>query len=117
MSNETGQFEIYVQPFPDLGAKWQVSSDGGRGPHWEPNHGRELYYKNDDKMMVVAIRTTPTFAAGAPHVLFSGPYENAGWDVAPDGRFIMVERRSEPMTQIALVQNWFEELKRKSAAR
>lgn len=117
MSDETGQWEIYVQPFPELGAKWQVSNDGGRGPHWEPKHGRELYYKYDGRMMAVAIRTTPTFAAGAPRVLFSGPSENAGWDVAPDGRFIMVQRQSQPATPIMLVENWFEELKRKSVAR
>src|SRR5207248_8269605 len=85
-SNETGRWEIYIQPFPQLGAKWQVSSDGGTRPRWEPKHGRELYYWNSDKVMAVAIRTTPAFVADAPRVLFSGPYAEVGYDVAPDGR-------------------------------
>jgi Tol biopolymer transport system component len=114
-SNETGRWEIYVQPFPGLGAKWQVSNDGGVEPRWEPKHGRELYYTNGDKVMAVSIRTAATFAADPPRLLFSGPYMDV--DVAADGRFIMVERpKSEPTAQITLVQNWFDELKRKFRA-
>jgi serine/threonine protein kinase/Tol biopolymer transport system component len=114
ISNETGRWEVYVQPFPDLGAKWQISSDGGGHPRWEPRHGRELFYTNGNKMMAVAIRTTPTFAADKPRMLFSRPYEDFDYDVGPDGRFIMVERgQSRPTTQITLVQNWTEELKRR----
>ena len=118
VSDETGRNEIYVQPFPQLGAKWQVSNEGGRAPRWEPNQGRELYYQNGDKLMAVTIRTRPTFAAAGPRVLFTGPYGELGYDVAADGRFIMVERgESEATTQINLIQNWFEELKRRAPTR
>jgi hypothetical protein len=58
------------------------------------------------------------FAADPPRVLFTGPYEDVGYDVAPDGRFLMVERvRRDPTVQITLVQNWFDELTRKFAER
>jgi Tol biopolymer transport system component len=113
VSDETGRKEVYVQPFPALGAKWQISTDGAGDLRWE-SHGRELYYRNGGKLMAVAIRTHPTFAAAAPRLLFSGSYAG-GYDVAPDGRFIMVERghSTASPTQITLVQNWFEELKRR----
>ncbi len=116
LSDETGRNEIYVQPFPQLGAKWQISTGGAFAPRWEPTHGRELYYQNGDKLMAVSIRTSPTFAAGAPRVLFTGPYEESGYDVSKDGRFIMSEHLPSP-TDIVLIQNWFEELKTRMSAR
>ena len=42
-SNESGQAQVYVQPFPPTGAKWQISTDGGTEPKWSGD-GRELYY-------------------------------------------------------------------------
>jgi eukaryotic-like serine/threonine-protein kinase len=117
-SNESGRPEVYVQPFPGLGAKWQISTEGGVAPVWE-GHGRELFYQSGNKLMAVAIQTQPTFVAGPPHVLFDGAYVADGsndYDVAPDGRFIMIQtgQSEAPATQIALVQNWFEELKRRA---
>jgi len=118
VSDETGRREVYVQPFPGLGAKWQISTEGGMAPSWEP-HGRELYYRNDTKMMAVAIETRPAFAAGAPRLLFSGPYHTGAYSVAPDGRFIMIEpvRSNASSTEITIVNNWSEELKRRVLAR
>jgi len=115
VSNETGRDEVYIRPFPGLGAKWQVSTDGGMGPSWEPKHGRELYYQNRSKLMAVAIQTTPKFAAAAPRVLFDAPYVEGFYDVAPDGRFIMIDHKQSepPASQITLITNWFEELKRR----
>jgi hypothetical protein len=70
--------------------------------------------------MAVPITTTPTFSAGTPRVLFEGPFRIdgpfRGYDVTPDGqRFLMVrEVPQQPgrVSQIVLVQNWLEELKR-----
>jgi Tol biopolymer transport system component len=61
-SNESGRNEVYVQPFPGPGGKWQISTDGGGadGVRWSAN-GRELFYRNDDKMMSVDLETRPTF--------------------------------------------------------
>jgi serine/threonine-protein kinase len=114
VSDETGRQEVYIRPFPSLGAKWQISTDGGMAPVWEPQHGQELYYQNGGKLMAVAIQTHPTLVAAAPRLLFDGPYK-ALYDVGRDGRFIMIEHKpsEEPSPQITLVQNWFEELKRR----
>ena len=121
ISDESGRFEIYVQPYPGPGGKWQISTEGGMEPVWNPN-GRELFYRNGDKMMDVDITTQPGFAAGKPRMLFEGPYEPppvpiVNYDVSPDGqRFLMLkpaEQTQGALTQINVVLNWFEELKRR----
>jgi Tol biopolymer transport system component len=119
VSNEAGRFEVYVQPYPGPGGKWQISTEGGMEPEWNPN-GRELFFRNGDKMMAVDISTQPSFAVGKPKVLFAGPYlptplTTPNYDVSPDGqRFLMLKSSEQgqvaPM-QITVVQNWFEELK------
>jgi Tol biopolymer transport system component len=120
-SNESGRFEIYVQPYPGPGGKWQISTEGGIDPVWNPN-GRELFYSSGDKMMAVDIAAQPGFAAGKPRMLFEGKYERApvpvaNYDVSPDGqRFLMLkpsEQEQAAPTQINVVLNWFEELKQK----
>jgi eukaryotic-like serine/threonine-protein kinase len=120
VSDESGGFEIYVQPYPGPGGKWQISTGGGSEPVWNPN-GRELFYRSGDKMMAVDITTQLSFAAGKPRMLFDGHYEPppfpiANYDVSPDGqRFLMLkpsEQEAAP-TQINVVLNWFEELKRR----
>jgi eukaryotic-like serine/threonine-protein kinase len=112
VSTESGRSEVFVQPFPGLSEKWQISTDGGTTPVWDP-HGRELFYQNGRNLMAVAIRTQPRFLAGTPHLLFEGSYVTGDWhdyDVAPDGRFIMIQTGDPdaPRPQIALVQNWSE---------
>jgi len=59
-SNESGRDEIYVKPFPGPGGKWQVSTDGGSEAVWNPN-GKEIFYRNGNKMMAVAVTTEPAF--------------------------------------------------------
>jgi eukaryotic-like serine/threonine-protein kinase len=121
VSDESGRFEIYVQPYPGPGGKWQISTDGGTEPVWNPN-GRELFYRNGSKMMAVEITTQPGFSAGKPRILFEGRYEPApvpvaNYDVSPDGqRFLMLKpsyQAEAAPTQINVVLNWFEELKQK----
>jgi Tol biopolymer transport system component len=122
-SNESGLYEIYVQPYPGPGGKWQISTGGGTEPVWNPN-GREVFFRNGDKMMAVDIATHSGFAAGNPRMLFEGPYQatsatSPNYDVSPDGqRFLMlkpIEQEHAP-TQINVVLNWFEELKQKVPA-
>jgi len=123
VSDESGHldWEIYVQPYPGPGGKWQISTEGGTEPVWNPN-GRELFYRSGDKMMAVDITTEPSFAAGKPRVLFEGQYVPTpasfpNYDVTPDGqRFLMLkpgEAGEAVPTQINVVLNWFEELKRR----
>jgi Tol biopolymer transport system component len=120
-SNESGRYETYVQPYPGPGGKWQISTDGGAEPVWNPT-GRELFYRSGDKMMAVDIVTQPGFSAGKPRMLFEGSYEvsaasTPSYDVSTDGqRFLMlkpVEQTQAAPTQINVVLNWFEELKQK----
>jgi eukaryotic-like serine/threonine-protein kinase len=124
ISDESGRYEIYVQPYPGPGGKWQISTEGGTEPAWNPN-GRELFYRIGDKMMAVDIATQPSFAAGKPRMLFEGQYvptpgTNSNYDVSPDGqRFLMLkpsEATGAAPTQINVVLNWFEELKRRVPA-
>jgi serine/threonine-protein kinase len=121
ISNESGRFEIYVQPYPGPGGKWQISTEGGTEPVWNRN-GRELFYRSGDKMMAVEIATQPSFSAGKPRMLFEGQYEptpatTPNYDVSADGQRFLMLRPSESTvaapTQINVVLNWFEELKQK----
>ena len=117
-SNEPGRVEVFVQPFPGPGGRFQISADGGTEPVWSRD-GRELFYLNGDKMMAVEITTTPAFKAGTPRLLFEGRYlfspnSVAGYDVSADGRFLRVQpmHPDPPANQIHVVLNWFEELRR-----
>jgi len=121
ISNESGRYEVYVQPYPGPGGKWQISTDGGTEPVWNRN-GRELFYRSGDKMMAVDIATQPSFVAGKPRMLFQGQYVPTNgtfpfYDVSTDGqRFLMlkpIDRGEAGPTQINVVLNWFEELKQK----
>ena len=123
-SSESGQFEIYVRPFPDVDdGKWQVSSDGGRWPLWAPD-GRELFYLQQDmEMMAASVETEPTFTIGKREPLFGmEPYFVQAIvrrvAISPDGqRFLLLkigtgsEDAAVPPS-IIVVQNWFQELKR-----
>ena len=113
-SDYSGRLEIYVKPFPGPGAPYPVSTEGGEQPLWART-GRELFYRNGNKMMVADIRTEPTFWAGKPRVLFEGQF--GACDITPDGqRFLAVQpvEPEQPATKINLVLNWFEELKQKA---
>ena len=121
ISDESGRFEVYVQPYPGPGGKWQISTEGGTEPVWNPN-GRELFYRNGNKMMAVDTATKPSFVADKPRMLFEGQYvptpaTSPNYDVTPDGQRFLMIKPSEPAqgvpTQINVVLNWFEELKQK----
>jgi len=114
-SNETGHNEVYVVPYPGPGGKVPVSNEGGTEPRWVRN-GRELFYRNGDKMMAVDIQTSPAFRVGVPKSLFELHY-GAAYDVSPDGkRFLMLKPAAGQNVgsgQLHVVVNWFEELRRR----
>jgi eukaryotic-like serine/threonine-protein kinase len=114
-SNESGRLEVHVRPFPGPGGKWQISTEGGWHPRWSRS-GRELFYRQADKMMAVDVETSPTFRAGRPRTLLEGRFVARGYDVAPDGsRFLMIKEdpaESGP-ARVNVVLNWFEEVKRR----
>jgi serine/threonine-protein kinase len=122
-SDESGQFEVYVRPFPDAygGSRWQVSAAGGRQPVWS-HDGRELFYRDySGALMSVPVAAGHDFSPGRPVRLFEGTgYLGAGaqgggrtYDVSPDGsRFLMVRIGAQSSTPLVVVLNWFEELER-----
>jgi eukaryotic-like serine/threonine-protein kinase len=119
-SDESGQFEIYVVPFPNTSAsKSAVSTRGGSEPLWS-HSGNELFYRDrSGNLVAVEVKTTPTFSHGRSTPLFSaGGFSSGEWGlgyaVAPgDQRFLMI-RPTGPPDKLIVVENWFEELKAKS---
>ena len=110
-SNESGKAEIYVQNFPPAGGRWQVSTEGGSEPSWNPN-GKELFYLNGDKLMAVDVKTeTDRFDAGTPRLLFEAPVGNTlrnAYVVAPDGQRFLVNLRFQNTNVLPMivVLNW-----------
>jgi dipeptidyl aminopeptidase/acylaminoacyl peptidase len=122
VSNESGRNEVYVMTFPGPGPKRPVSTAGGTSPRWARN-GKELFYRNGNKMMAVAVSLRPEFKASTPRVLFDGEYVEEGqpdspvnYDVTPDGRFIMIRPHEEPSTpsQVIVALEWFDDLRRRA---
>ena len=114
MSDETGEFQVYVTPFPEARSKTVVSINGGLEPIWSSD-GRELYFRQGSKVMAARVRLGPPVDVSPPVELFDGPYTldlsgHQRWDVAPDGRFLMVENSED--FQVVIVEGFFEELKR-----
>jgi serine/threonine-protein kinase len=120
-SDESGRAEIYIKPYPGPGGAIPVTTDGGREPVWNPSE-KELYYRDDsgDKLFKVSIITEPTVQVGSPELLFEGRFFASShlwgrnYDISPQGDFFVLieEGETQPATQINIVRNWFEELKR-----
>jgi serine/threonine-protein kinase len=122
-SEESGHAEVYVRPFPEVAsARWQVSVGGGREPLWSRD-GRELFYRTDrGELMAVAVTTTPGFASQNPVVLFTDMAALTGvfrrnYDVAQDGRFLMVRAASGASGELNVIFNWFTEIERRFGQR
>jgi len=107
----------YVQPYPAMDRSIPISFGLGEEPIWSPK-GDELFYRSNNKWMVVSISTESEFKAGTPQLLFEGPYLNVSgmsYDIAPDGQRLLVLKSQYDDSQVRelhVVANWFEELKR-----
>jgi Tol biopolymer transport system component len=120
-TNESGRFEVYVTTFPDPKKRILISTEGGIAPLWSRD-GRSLYYWDTQwtKMMAVEVATVPAFSAGIPRPLFESRADSISfvrpYDLALDGSRFLIAGRAEvkpiEVTRFALVQGWFEELKR-----
>jgi serine/threonine-protein kinase len=119
---EGGRFEVFVQPFPSTGSKYQVTTTGGVSPVWAADQ-RQLFYLTSLRQIVqVDVQTKPTFVAGKATVLPIQSILNPGprpYDITPDGKFFVVmlpksgsDDGKPAAQQINVVLNWFEELKR-----
>jgi eukaryotic-like serine/threonine-protein kinase len=123
-SNDSGQPQVFVRPFPDVAkGKIQVSAVGGVQPLWARN-GQELFYiAPGGALMSVPVKRGTTWTAGTPTTLIEAGYFRGGggndsrmYDVSPDGkRFLMIKQdvsANQPAARIVVVQHWLEELKR-----
>ena len=114
-SNENGSYQVYVQPLPPTGAKYQISTAGGRRPRWRRD-GKELYYiAADEKLVAVAMRATAAgFEAGIPQPLFDTRIAGAplqfgsAYEASRDGRRFLINVPAEESTEvpITVVLNW-----------
>ena len=119
MSNESGQYEVYVRPFPEGEGRWRVSSDGGVYPRWS-KAANELFYRESGRMMLVPYtveedrflfeRARELFELATPGIRLRD------YDVTPDGqRFVVLlpeDTTGAASTQLVIVLNWFDELRR-----
>jgi Tol biopolymer transport system component len=114
-SNETGRFEIYVQPFPQPTSKWQVSTAGGVDPRWSAD-GKELFFVAPDGKLTASIvrAADAAFDAASPVALFQTRMKTGGvgtfkqqYAVGRDGRFLINTRTDEnALAPITLILNW-----------
>jgi serine/threonine-protein kinase len=125
LSQESGQREIYIRPYPGPGGQVTVSVGGGQEPIWARNG--ELFYRslNGQRMFAVPVTTTPALKVGTSVELFQGPYyvsptgsPRPQYDVRSDGQRVLMlvsspdTNPSRARPRIVVVQNWFEDLKR-----
>jgi hypothetical protein len=122
-TNETRRHEVLVRPFPNVDSwRRQISSDGGAWPRWARS-GRELFYvktpvvsatTGGEALMAIPIQAGATFTFGTPRRLFSASAYSSFFDVAADGRFLMIKLAgagAAARPSIVVVSHWFDEVR------
>ena len=130
-STEVPPVQLFVQPYPNTGGKYQINSDTSAAfPAWSSD-GKQIFFAFPPKMFAVDVRTEPTFSFGKPTTLpitgFVQPVPGQrNFDIALDGKHLIVvlpasaasqNTNARPSAQINVVMNWFEELKQRVPAR
>ena len=121
-SNLSGRYEVYVERYPEMSSRQQISIGGRWRPVWARD-GSELFFATPDnrQLLSVSVRSRETLTAGRPQVLFDLTTLPPGggtrpYDVGPDGRFFVIRggnvANTESPSNLVLVQNWDQELKR-----
>ena len=124
-SNETGTVQVFVRAFPQpasgQGGKWQISNDGGASPHWSRG-GPDLLYQSGDRIMAVKYTAKgDTFVPEKPRVWLAKIGGSRYWDLAPDGKRVVVAMPLEtPQApkgehEVTFLLNFFDELRRKAS--
>jgi serine/threonine protein kinase/Tol biopolymer transport system component len=121
-SSAGGHHEVFVQSFPELRGKWQISKNGGSNPVWNRN-GDALFYTRRQTLIKVETEIGNTFRAGRNSELFTGTYVTDAvlhrrmYDVFPSGdRFLMIREgtTSSDRAELKVILNWFDEIRRLS---
>ena len=120
-SDQTGEPEIWVRPFPGPGAAERISRNGGDEPVWARN-GRELFYREGNALMAVAVETASLNFRFAPAVRrFTRQYfrssQPPSYDVGSDGRFIFIRSGDVEGAGIIIIQNWHTDAARRMTGR
>jgi serine/threonine-protein kinase len=120
-ADETGGFEVFVRPFPNLeDGKWQISAEGGVRPVWSRD-GTELFFfhRRLPQMLSVPTRTSGAFTFGTPAKVFDWPRVSnipPPFDVSKDGRFLIIKENvspnEHPAPNLIIVEHWLENLRR-----
>ncbi len=119
-SDQSGRTEVYLKRADGTGGLESVSVDGGAEPTWS-HDSTEIFFRNGNKMMSAAVELTGTdIRLGTPGLLFEGRFLPTGpthmrrnYDVAADGRFLMIQRETDlTPTELKVVLNFGEELRR-----
>jgi len=117
-SNESGKNEIYVQSLANATMKVQVSREGGSNAQWARS-GRELFFRQGEKMFATPIDAGPVLRVGKPALLFEDRTRWYDYSIAPDGRRFLVvmdvEQPSAAANHVNVVLSWFEDLKQRMA--
>ena len=121
VSDESGEYEVYVRPYPGPGGNSGVRAEGESTSLWSRD-GKELFYRTGQKWMSAAVTLGPEFTAEKPRLLFEGPYLMTGGPVVrrEPGRPAFSRARAHraghcPVTHLNVVLNWFEELRQKTS--
>ncbi len=119
VSQDQGRSEIFVQPFPASGNRWQISNNGGRAPAWRGD-GKEIFYVSEDNKLVAAdVKTGNGFEVGIPKPLFdvmelgAVSFGNVNFAPSLDGQQFLIthQREAAASLQYVVVQNWASEKK------
>jgi len=121
-SDKSGQMQVYMIRYPGRSDERQISQDGGTEPRWGPA-GKELFYRNGNQLIAAEVlfnpnpqvgNRKPLFTIDRDSLLWGGLRPNRSYDVMPDGQtFVFVKwPLLNPTTQLVVILNWFEELKR-----
>ena len=121
-AKEFGKWQIYVQPFPSLDGKWQISTEGGFEPLWSST-GKELFFRFGDRLMAATIDASAGFKASKPELVFAGDYKLESvsmlpsYAIAADGQsFLMLRKPGQSaQTSLNVVAGWFDDLRRNFA--
>ncbi len=110
VSDESGEDRVYLRLYPDVGQAWTISGNGATSPRWSRD-GREIFFIQHSQIMGASIDLSDGVRVGAPQPLFSAtayeqdPFAIPMYDVAADGRFLMV-RRGLGVRTWRFIQNW-----------
>jgi eukaryotic-like serine/threonine-protein kinase len=120
VSDESGQYEVYVKPYPAGSSRHQVSVEGGFEPVWSPDM-RRLYYRHGQTMMAASLAAGTAFGVSSRAALFDGAYATSpfhqNYDIAPSGREFVMFQAKDVGRQIYVVLNWAAEVRQKIRAR